>query len=102
MTRHDSDSGPACGILNTKNILSHHFHDWVTGYASHSLCSDWGSMVSYSTVPAWPTSARLTGLIKSRNSAYMGLNQQPQGRQPNAYTHQTTVVVTTQTNSEYL
>ena len=36
MTRHDSDSGPACGIPNTKNILSHHFHDRVSGYASHS------------------------------------------------------------------
>jgi len=36
MTRHDSDSGPACGILNTKNILSHHFHDRVSGYTSHS------------------------------------------------------------------
>ena len=29
-----TDSGPACGISNTKN-LSHHFHDWVSGYASH-------------------------------------------------------------------
>ena len=36
MTRHDSDSGPTCGIPNTKNILSHHFHDQVPGYTSHS------------------------------------------------------------------
>jgi hypothetical protein len=26
----DSDSGPAAGFRKTKNILSHHSHDWNT------------------------------------------------------------------------
>ena len=50
------------GLTWTENqnffLLSHRFHDWVTGYASHSICPDRGSMVSYATVPSWPTSAR--------------------------------------------
>jgi hypothetical protein len=47
-------------------MMSHHFC-WVIIFMTewldmpHTLCPDWGSMVSYSTIPAWPTSARLTG-----------------------------------------
>ena len=34
--------------------LRHHFHVWVTGYASHSESSTQGSMVSYSTGLVYP------------------------------------------------
>ncbi len=70
---------------NEMMLLNHHFHEWVTGYASQSMprLGFIGKLLH----------ARLTGLIKSLNSAYMGLNQQQQGHQSNAYTHQTTVVV---------
>ena len=34
--------------------LRHHFHVWVTGYASHSESSTQGSMGSYSTVLVYP------------------------------------------------
>ena len=73
--------------------------DWVIMFMiewlamPHTLCPDQGSMVSYSIVLAWSTSARLTGLIRSRNSAYVESNWEPHGHQPNAYTHQPTVVV---------
>ena len=35
----DSDSGPAAARPKFCFLLSHHFHDWVTGYASHSQCT---------------------------------------------------------------
>ena len=87
MQKRPADDSDAGRRRNTKNItnLSHHFHDWMVEwlvYDLNTLCPAQGSMVSYATVPDWPTSARLTGLIRSRNSAYMGLNQQPQGYQP--------------------
>ena len=34
--------------------LRHHFHVWVTGYASHSESSTQGSMGSYATVLVYP------------------------------------------------
>ncbi len=73
--------------------------DWVIMFMiewlamPHTLCPDQGSMVSYATVLAWSTSARLTGVIRSSNSAYVESNWEPHGQQPNAYTHQPTVVV---------
>jgi len=35
----DSDSGPAGGTRRNQNVffLSHHFHEWVTGYTAHSI-----------------------------------------------------------------
>jgi hypothetical protein len=73
--------------------------DWVIMFMiewlamPHTLCPDQGSMVSYSIVLAWSTSACLTGLIRSSDSAYVESNWEPHGHQPNAYTHQPTVVV---------
>ena len=82
----------ASGIPNTKNILSHHFHDRVSGYASHSNAQ---TRVQWLATPlSQPYPLQLASRVDQvRNSAYMGLNCQPHGQQSNAYTHQTKVVV---------